>query len=64
MSIMTWKQAAEYCEKVFGIQYDRDEGFFICPDCGEPIYNDDWDNGSSWTWDACPICECVFEEVE
>ena len=58
---MNWKTVAEYCEKIYGIQYDRDEEFFICPECGEPIYNDDWDN-PDWDWQFCPICEFDFVE--
>lgn len=62
---MTWKQAAEYAEEVYGTFVDWTEGFFICPECGEPIYKDDY--GIMDSWNVCPVCEfilCEEEEVE
>ena len=49
----TWKLAAEYAEEVYGVQVDEEEEFFICPECGEPIYECDW-VGSDFM--ICPIC--------
>jgi hypothetical protein len=37
-----------------------EEGFFICPECGEPIYECDWDEHPDWS--ECPICEWNFME--
>ena len=31
---MKFRDVAKYCETIYGIQYDRDEEFFICPECG------------------------------
>ena len=58
----TWLQAAVYCEETFGVPVDMKEGFFICPECGEPIYECDWDAYSEW--ECCPICEWNFTEGE
>ena len=49
---MSWEQAAHHCKKTYGVFVDWDEDFFICPECGEPIYKDDWDE-----LHYCPVCE-------
>lgn len=59
MKIKNWRDAANYCEKVFGIQVEYGEdNFFICPVCGEPIYKEDWEDHDDWH--CCPICEEYF----
>ena len=58
---------ARLLEDTYGVQYDREEQFVVCPECEEPIYECDWpeetflvvDNGDeegtiSW---LCPICD-------
>ena len=57
----TWNEAAEYCENEFGSYVDWDEEFFICPECGEPLYKEDYE---SHRWAVCPVCESAFTEVE
>ena len=57
-----WKDAAKYCRREYGVQVDNGEEFFICPDCGEPIYRKDWEGHENW--DECPICEFNFKEGE
>lgn len=54
---MSWVDAAKYCEKVYGIQVDWEEEFFICPECGESIYECDWEDEE---FIFCPICEYYF----
>lgn len=56
--MMTWRQAAQMCEEVYGIFVDWEEKFFICPECDEPIYMEDWE---SHDWKTCPICEFELE---
>ena len=56
----TWLEAAVYCEETFGVHVNMEEGFFICPECGEPIYECDWDEHPDWS--ECPICEWNFVE--
>ena len=58
--MLSWLTAAVYCEETFGVQVDMAEGFFVCPECGELIYESDWDAHSDWS--VCPICEFNFEE--
>ena len=57
-----WKDAAKYCRREYGVQVDNGEEFFICPDCGEPIYREDWEDYENW--DEWPICEFNFKEGE
>lgn len=57
-----WKDAAKYCRREYGIQIDEGEGFFICPECGEPLYKEDWEDHGNW--DVCPVCEFNFKEGE
>ena len=58
----TWLEAAVYCEETFGVHVNMREGYFICPECGEPIYESDW--GTYSAWECCPICEWDFMEGE
>ena len=51
---MSWEQAALHCEKTYGVFVDWDEEFFICAECGEPIYKVDWEDEELL---ACPVCE-------
>ena len=41
----------DYCTLV-----DFDERFFICPECGEPIYDEDWNDTDFENNTICPIC--------
>lgn len=56
---MTWFEAAKYCEETYGVYVSYEEGdrFFICPECDEPILEEDWD-GEDLT--HCPVCEFNF----
>jgi hypothetical protein len=58
--MFTWHTAAVCCEEFYGVHVDMNEGFFICPECGEPIYECDWEEHSDW--EMCPICEFCWEE--
>ena len=54
-----WEKMARSVWESCGVQIDWDERFFICPDCGEPIYEADWDD-EDLCLDGnfiCPICE-------
>ena len=61
MKFKTWYDAAVYCAENFGVHFDMKEHFFECPECGEPIYRDDWKNHN---WSICPVCENKWEDVE
>ena len=58
--MFTWHEAGTYCEEVYGVHLDSNEGFFICPECGEPIYEKDWPRERNWR--MCPICEIDWED--
>lgn len=57
-----WCCVAEYCEEEYGVQYDREEEFFTCVECGEPIYFSDF-GGEIDLW-TCPICGFDFKTGE
>ena len=61
---MNWERMAHLIEMNYGGYVDWDEGFFTCPECGEPIYQDDWENYDLIDGEEnfiCPICESVIE---
>ena len=59
----SWYYVAQYIiEQAYDGFVDWDEEYFICPDCGEPVYKCDYpyiDLGMT-----CPICETKIEEDE
>ena len=62
-----WENNAKYVEQVYGAYVDWEERFYICPECGEPIYEFDWSNdelGDLLCDFLCPICEFKEEEGE
>ena len=54
----TWEEIAFELEKDYGVYVDWDERFFICPECGEPVYECDWDADDLM---CCPICDFPWE---
>ena len=53
---MMWEKNAKEIEEVYGEFVDWEEKFYICPECGEPVYKCDWDE-SDLSRFLCPICE-------
>ena len=53
----TWLEAAVYCEETFGMSLNTKEGYFVCPECGELLFEQDWKGHS---WEVCPICDFDF----
>lgn len=50
-----WESRAKYVELVFGAYVNWEERFYVCPECGEPVFECDWDVND--LCDAiCPIC--------
>ena len=37
-----WEEIAKKVAENFGVTVDNECHFFICPECDEPIYEDDW----------------------
>lgn len=60
--MFNWYGAATLCEELYGVFADYDEEYFICPNCGEPIYKSDWWRRENWA--NCPICELSWEDGE
>lgn len=57
MKTYSWAMVADTLEQDFGVFVDWDERFFICPECGEPIYEEDWESASGVFSPICPVCE-------
>lgn len=59
---MTFEEACMYCAITFGTAFSYkgsgSENFFICPACGEPIYED-----AQADFGECSICGFQFWEV-
>ena len=59
-----WTRMATKAEADYGCHINWRDGFFICPECGEPIYQTDWQSEDLITNDrkefACPICESII----
>ena len=59
-----WYWAAKIVEEDYGSFVNWEEEYFICPECGEPVYADDWhDNDFSHGY-ICPICELEDENYD
>jgi len=56
-----WEINARIVENVYGGYVDREEEFYNCPECGEPVYKCDWDDEEFDTV-LCPICGFVEEQ--
>lgn len=55
-----WFEAGTYCEETYGMTMNAKEGYFVCPECGEPIFEEDWKDHDDW--EVCPICGFGFLE--
>lgn len=53
---MPWIENAKEVEQVFGGFVNWEEGFYICPECGEPIYQGEWERQELIDF-LCPVCE-------
>ena len=56
---MDWLVAATYCEEEYGMPLNTKEGYFVCPECSEPLFFEDWPKHD---WEICPICGSEFME--
>lgn len=56
-----WENAAYVVENVYGGFVNWDEKYFICPDCGEPIYYEDWEDWFEGHTYFCPVCNYYFD---
>jgi predicted RNA-binding Zn-ribbon protein involved in translation (DUF1610 family) len=51
-----WIEAALFCHRVYGAEWNDEDNFFICPECGEPIYHEDYNLELEGIMMCCPIC--------
>lgn len=58
-----WEINAEIVSDVYGGYVDWGEGFYVCPECDEPIYKSDWSEAELKEC-ICPICGFVEGEDE
>lgn len=58
---LNWELNATAAKEVYGCYVDYEERFYICPYCGEPVYEEDWAEESLEEF-MCPICEDEDEE--
>ena len=59
-----WEVIARRVINTYGGYVDWEERFFECPECGEPVYECDWEANELMNEDKefiCPICETVIE---
>ena len=63
IKLKLFTQFAEMIEDDFGMQYDREENFYICPECGDPIYFCDLLNNPDHNWFTfeCPVCGFLLD---
>ena len=58
---MQWETNAHLVEDTYGGYVDWEEEFYICPECGEPVYSCDWSNHELFK-ELCPICGFTDED--
>ncbi len=51
-----WERNAVEARDIYGAHVDWEERFYECPECGEPIYEDDWSESELRDY-FCPVCE-------
>lgn len=56
-----WEINAKAVENVYGGFVDWEERFYNCPECGEPIYECDWEDEDLGCY-LCPVCEFNGED--
>lgn len=58
-----WESNAKHVEEVYGSHVDWEERFYVCPECGEPVYECDWSPSDLMQY-LCPVCEYEGEDEE
>lgn len=55
-----WEKNATIVEEEYGMLVDWDERFYICLECGEPVYEQDWTN-EALKEEFCPVCGFIHD---
>ena len=50
-----WFNVADSVSNDYGAYVNWEEEFYICPECGEPVYKEDWED-NDFEGCLCPIC--------
>lgn len=53
-----WEKFKKFMNEDCGMHYDEEEKFVICSECGDPIYESEFNEENVF----CPVCEYNFEE--
>lgn len=54
-----FKLAEDYYEEAYDCDVIEEDNViigFICPNCGELVYSEDWIEEDTDNWTKCPIC--------
>lgn len=57
-----WERNAIYVNDTYGAYVNWEDRFYECPECGEPVYEDDWSERELRQY-LCPVC-CYNEEED
>ena len=58
-----WNKMAHLFEVNYGGLVDWKDRYFYCPECGEPIYEEDWEDFDFVDGNdnfICPVCESIL----
>ena len=51
-----WERNAIFCQDEYNTYVNLKERYYICPFCGESVYEEDWSDVDLGNF-LCPICE-------
>ena len=62
--MINWELAARAAEKDCGAEVNYNEEYFVCPECDEPIFSDDWESEDFMAAGSivCPICGAIMAD--
>jgi CRISPR/Cas system-associated protein Cas10 (large subunit of type III CRISPR-Cas system) len=52
-----WKKLSLWCEETYGTEVNTEKNVFLCPKCGKPIQEDNFEYGSEMALGICPSCK-------